>query len=44
MTFCIYINSNVASFRIEAFIDTPTIINTFTATNYVYEGLVEGSG
>ena len=42
MTFSIYINSFTA-FRIEAFIDTPTILETFTASNYVYEGLAEGS-
>ena len=38
LTFSIYITSYTA-FRIQAFIDTPTILETFTANNYVYEGL-----
>lgn len=39
VTFNLYIY-NTANFRVEAFIDTPTVIETFTASNYLYEGLV----
>ena len=35
---------NTATFRVSAYIDTPTIISAFSSSRYLYEGLIEGSG
>ena len=43
VTLNIYISSNTA-FRVEAFIDKAAVIETFTSSKYVYEGLIEGNG
>lgn len=43
VTVNLYISTHT-SFRVEAFIDKAAVIETFTASSYVYEGLVEGSG
>lgn len=44
LTLMIYINTNNL-FAVKAYIDTPTLISTFSSTKkYVFQGLVEGSG
>jgi len=42
-TVLININTNTI-FQIVGYIDTEAVINTFTATTYMYRGQLEGSG
>ncbi len=43
ITAMIYISTN-SLFNVDAYIDTPTVIDTFTASSYLYQGHIEGSG
>jgi len=43
LTAMIYINTNNL-FAVKGYIDTSSTIYTFTATNYIFQGLIEGSG
>lgn len=39
----VYINTNTL-FNLKVYIDTPTLINAFTASSYLYAGFKDGSG